>query len=163
MPRVIVCAVCMTLLFFSCTCDGVPRGFFDMPSDRRVAEFEKYDFDTQYKIFICGQQKIEPPQLELAWRFACEGGRIVQPLEAKLENADDELTIRDIVLVFRAMNDLGTYDVAGDKSLTNKLRDKVSTLTVKDPFWWHEAEDNLLAIQKNSAKNTTWCNDSREK
>ena len=45
--RTVVSAVCMTLLYFSCTCDGVPKGFFDMPPDRRVAEFEKYDWRTR--------------------------------------------------------------------------------------------------------------------
>ena len=148
--RTTVCTVSMTLLFFSCTCEGVPRGFFLMPPERQEAEFEKYDFDTQYKIYICGQQKVEPPMLHLASAFAREGGRIVPLLEAKLESAHNDLTIRDIVFVFKRMNDLGTYDVAGDKSLMGELREKVST--IKDPFWRHLTEDDLLAIREKSPK-----------
>ncbi len=119
------------LLILSCCTPshaGLPKGvsnkFFWMPEKQRNAEFEKYDLDTQYRIYIYGSQQIEPPMIGLAWPLAREGGRIVQPLAAKLESADHDLTIRDIVFVFRVMNDLGTYDVAGDKSLMNKLREK---------------------------------------
>jgi hypothetical protein len=121
-----------------------------MPEKQRNAEFEKYDLDTQYRIYIYGSQQIEPPMIGLAWPLAREGGRIVQPLAAKLESADHDLTIRDIVFVFRVMNDLGTYDVAGDKSLMNKLREKVSA--IKDPSWRIVTQDTLLAIQEKSPK-----------
>jgi len=152
--RTIVRAVCMTLLiFFSCNCEGVPQGSFQMPPDRRDAEFEKYDFDTQYKIYICGQQKVEPPMMHLSLPFAREGGRIVPRLEAKLESAHDDLTIRDIVRLFRVMNDLGTYDVAADKSLMEELRSKVTGM--KDPGWQKITENMLLKIQAKSSTNST--------
>jgi hypothetical protein len=148
--RTIVCAaVCVTLLFFSCTCDGVPKGFFLMPPKQQLTEFEKYDFDTQYKIYICGQQR-EPPMLELVSPFAREGGRIVPLVKAKLESTDNDSTVDEIVYVFREMNDMGTYDVAGDKSLMEELREKVTGM--KDPALQKITEKNLLEIREKSPK-----------
>jgi hypothetical protein len=112
---------------------GISYKFFWLPTQQQDAEFEKQDFDTQYKIYIYGSQEIEPPDMGLAWVLAKQGGKIVQPLEAKLEAADDDLTIRDIVLVFAAMSQLETYDVAGDKPLMQKLLEKQGA--VKDPAW----------------------------
>jgi hypothetical protein len=121
-----------------------------MPKEQRDAEFEKYDFDNQFRIYIYGSQHIEPPMIALAWPLAREGGRIVEPLEEKLETADDDLTVRDIAFVFRVMNDLGTYDVAGDKPLMEKLRIKVSA--IKNPSWRLVTEDSLRAIREKSPK-----------
>ncbi len=145
--RTIVCTVGMTLLFFSCSCGGAPNEFFLMPAEQRDAEFQKYDIETQYKIYICGQQR-EPPMLELASPFAQEGGRIVPLLKMKLESTDNDLRIRDIVRLFREMNDLGTYNVAGDKSLMEELRSKVSGM--KDPDWQKVTEKMLLEIREKS-------------
>src|SRR5260370_186144 len=118
--RTIACAVSMTLLVISCTCDGVPNEFFLMAPKQRDAEFEKYDLETQYKIYIWGQ-KGEPPMLGLVAPFASEGGRIVPLLKAKLESTNDDSTVEAIIYVFKEMNDLGTYDVAADKSLMEEL------------------------------------------
>src|ERR1700674_4369484 len=122
--RTTVC-VGMMLLLFSCTCGGVSNEFFLLPAEQRDAEFQKYDIETQYKIYICGKQR-EPPMLELSSPFAQEGGRIVPLLKMRLESTDNDLRIRDIVRLFREMNDLGTYDVAADKSLMEELRSNVS-------------------------------------
>lgn len=146
-----VVGVISMLLLLSCRTshharlpEGFSNEFFWMPEQQRNAEFEKHDFDIQYRIYIYGSQEIEPPVIGLAWQLAWEGGRIVQPLEAKLESADDDLTIRDIILVFRVMNDLRTYNVAGDKSLMEKLREKATA--IKDPSWWIITENNLHEI-----------------
>ena len=139
----------MMLLFFSCTCGGVPNEFFLMPTEQRDAEFQKYDIDTQYKIYICGQQR-EPPMLELSSPFAREGGRIVPLLKMKLQSTDNDLRIRDIVRLFREMNSLGTFDVAADKSLMEELRSKVTGM--KDPAWQKITENMLLEIREKSPK-----------
>jgi hypothetical protein len=140
----------MMLLLFSCTCGGVSNEFFLLPNEQRDAEFQKYDLETQYKIYICGQKR-EPPMLGLASPLAREGGRIVPFLKAKLENADDDSTVEDIVYVFAEMNVRGTYDVAADKSLMEELRLKVSR--VKDPDWQNMIEKNLLEIRAKSPTN----------
>jgi hypothetical protein len=135
----------MMLLLFSCTCGGVPNSFFLLPNEQRDAEFQKYDLETQYKIYICGQKR-EPPMFGLASPLAREGGRIVPLLKMKLEGTDNDLRIRDIVRLFREMNDLGTYNVAGDKSLMEELQSKVGEM--KDPDWRKVTEKMLIEIRE---------------
>ena len=146
--RTTVCLGIM-LLLFSCTCGGVPNEFFLLPNEQRDAEFQKYDLETQYKIYICGQKR-EPPMFGLASPLAREGGRIVPLLKAKLESADDDSTVQAIVYVFAEMNVRGTYDLAADKSLMEELRLKVSR--VKDPAWQNMIEKNLPEIREKSPK-----------
>ena len=139
------------LLFSSCSIfhhpnlpEGFSNKFFWMPEKQQDAEFLKQDFDTQYKIYIYGSQEIEPPAIGLAWALAREGRKIVQPLEAKVESADDDATIEDILLVFVAMSELETYDVAGNKALMEELRDR--GLGIKDPALAIIAQDDLHEI-----------------
>jgi len=80
----------------------------------------------------------------LAWVLAKQGGKIVQPLQAKLEAADDDFTIRDILLVFVAMSQLETYDVAGNKPLMQELLEKSGEK--KDPSWAIVAQDDIHEI-----------------
>jgi hypothetical protein len=148
--RTTVC-VGMMLLLFSCTCGGVSNEFFLLPAEQRDAEFQKYDIETQYKIYICGQKR-EPPMLGLASPLAREGGRIVPLLKAKLESADDDSTVQAIVYVFAEMNVRGTYDLAADKSLIEELRLKVSR--IKDPAWQNMIEENLPEIREKSPTNS---------
>jgi hypothetical protein len=143
--RTTVCVGMM--LLFSCTCGGVPNSFFLLPNEQQEAEFQKYDLETQYKIFICGQKR-EPPMFGLASPLAREGDRIVPLLKAKLESADDDSTVQAIVYVFAEMNVRGTYDLAADKSLMEELRLKVSR--VKDPAWQNMIEKNLPEIREKS-------------
>ncbi|MGB0060607.1 MAG: hypothetical protein WBP68_10505 [Candidatus Binatus sp.] len=124
--------------------EGFSNKFFWLPTQQRDAEFEKQDFDTQYKLYIYGSQEIEPPEMGLAWVLAKQGGKIVQPLEAKLEAADDDLTIRDILLVFVAMSQLETYDVPANKPLMQELLEKSGA--IKDPSWAIVAQDDMHEI-----------------
>ena len=138
-------AILFAILNFSCTCRGVPKGFFLMSPDQQKAEFEKYDFETQYKIYICSQQNVEPPALELATVFAAEGGTIVKPLESKLEETDNDRTIRDIVFVFSEMCRQATHQVSMDKSLMDELRNKTSS--VRDPAVREITEETFQLIR----------------
>jgi hypothetical protein len=144
-------ALAITLMLATCTYAGVPKGFFSMSRIRRDAEFSKYDFDTQYDIYIRGMQEIEPPMVELSTSFAREGKEIVQPLRTRLERANKDRTVYDIVLVFHNMQILGTYDVASDKSLVQEMLLKLSAM--RDPFWRLMTQDSILDIEK-TAKNS---------
>jgi hypothetical protein len=84
--------------------------------------------------------------LGLVAPLAREGGRIVPLLKAKLESTNDDSTVEAIIYVFKEMNDLGTYDVAADKSLMEELRLKVSG--IKDPAWQIMTERNFHEIQE---------------
>ena len=145
--RVVALLVAATLCS-ACTCKGVPKEFFLLSPEKQRVEFEKYDFDTQYDIFICSQQKVEPPELELATLFASKGTAIIRPLEMKLNETRDDRTIRDIVFVFSEMSRQGTYDVASDKSLLNELQRKTSA--IRDPTVRFITEESLHGIQTKS-------------
>ena len=136
------------ILCSACTCRGVPKGFVLMSPDKQRVEFEKYDFDTQYRIFICSQQKVEPPELELATLFASKGTAIIKPLESKLNETNEDRTIRDIVFVFSEMSRQGTYEVASDKSLMDELQEK--TNAIRDPTVRFTTEESLHRIQTKS-------------
>ena len=142
--------LCVAVFVCSCTCWGVPRGFFQQLPAQRYAEFESYDFETQYKIYICGQQCREPPDMGLAIPFARQGGRIVQPLKSKLQSTDNDQIISEIIFVFGVMSASGTYDVAGDKALMSELREKTSA--IRDPAWRKMAEKDLQFIVEKSPK-----------
>jgi len=124
--------------------EGFSNKFFWLPTQQRYAEFEKQDFETQYRIYIYGSQEIEPPDIGLAWVFAKQGGKIVQLLEAKLDSADDDATIQNIVFVFAAMSDLEAYDVPANKPLMQKLLEKQGA--VKDPALAIMVQDDLHEI-----------------
>jgi len=126
----------------------VPKDFFRKPLKQQDAEFLKYDFETQYDIYICAQQCVEPPDLGLVIPFAREGEQIVPSLKSKLSNTDDDKTVRDIVSVFRMMNELGTYDVAHDKALMSEVRQK--TNAIRDPICKRITERHLQSILNKS-------------
>jgi len=81
----------------------------------------------------------------LAELFAKEGEKAVGFLKAKLEEANDDLTIRDLVLVFTEMNRLGTYDVVSDDELTHLMLTRVERM--KDPDWKQITKQMLTRIK----------------
>ncbi|HTZ38598.1 MAG TPA: hypothetical protein VMB77_00455 [Syntrophales bacterium] len=116
----------------------------------RKDDFSSYDIDKQYAIFICGNQYVHPPAMYLAELFAREGGRVVEFLRIKLLEANEDLTIRDLVLVFVEMSRLKTYDVASDDELMRLMTDRVEGM--KDPDWKRIAEGRLIDIRKQGQK-----------
>jgi len=82
--------------------------------------------------------------MELAGTFASEGQSVVPYLKSKLAAAQDDLTIRDLVMVFKQMNILKTYDVAHDQELMILLKSK--SLTMKDEKWKSIVENMISGI-----------------
>jgi hypothetical protein len=121
-----------------------PEEFFAKPTKEQLVDFGTYDFNTQYNIYIYGNQNLEPPSLYLVRPFARGGARIVQPLEGRLAEAPSEPTIRDIILVFAEMNDLRNYDVAADEPLIQAMRRSVASMT--DGAWKQMCERKLNRI-----------------
>ena len=103
-----------------------PQAFFQEPPQQQIKDFSGYDFEDQYALYVYGNQQIEPPSFYLRRPFARDGAKIVKPLMAKLSQTSNEVTIRDIVLVFGAMQDLNTYDVSRNKLLMETLRQRVN-------------------------------------
>lgn len=127
-------------------CAELANTFFRKPLRITISEFSDYDVDKQYAIYICGNQYMHPPMIHLAEPFAKQGEKVVDFLKARLLEADDDLTIRDIVLVFAEMNRQESYDVPGDSDLMRVLEEKVRSM--KDPFWRQLSEQKLNRIRR---------------
>jgi hypothetical protein len=124
-----------TLLLVACrngSAGDAIADFFRKPLAAQEKEFSLYDFDDQYRIYLAGQRR-EPPYVHLADTFAREGSAVAEPLRRKLIDATDDLTIRDILAVFREMTTLQTYEVKKDKRVMDALQGAV--LRMKDPYW----------------------------
>jgi len=127
-------------------CSELAKTYFSKPLKSTIDDFSDYNVEKQYAIFICGNQYMHPPMLHLAEPFAREGEKIVPFLKARLLEADDDLTVRDIVLVFNWMAREKTYDVAGDGDLMKILQAKINSM--KDADWRRLSEQNLDEIRK---------------
>jgi hypothetical protein len=119
--------------------------FFRKPLAAQEKEFSRYDFDDQFRIYLAGQRR-EPPYVHLADSLAREGSAVAEPLRLKLVNATDDLTIRDILAVFREMTTLQTHEVKKDKQVMDALRGTV--LRIQDPYWKGMCEQWVRQIQR---------------
>lgn len=114
-------------------CRSILKSFFRLPIKERMTHFSLYEAHDQLRIFICGNQTLHPPAIYLSGAFAQQGEVAVPVLKEGLAEAQDDLTIRDILLVFREMQRRRTYDVAGDPDLVQLISSKAAS--VKDPDW----------------------------
>jgi len=122
--------------------DDTSAEFFKKPIASQLKEFPNYDLETQYTLYIYGCQVREPPAIYLAEVFAGGGQPSAALLSRKLAQANDDLTIRDIVQVFYWMNRLRDYDLRDDVTLQELMRQKVSSMT--EPDWKRMAQEDLL-------------------
>ena len=134
------------------SCSKYRDTFFSKPTTVQMAEFDSLTVENQYAVFICGNQVREPPSIHLATPFAKEGAAVVGFLKAKLTNADGDLTIRDILLVFAEMSRQRTYNVAGDGDLMRVITAAVGR--VKDADWKKVCERSFGEIQKGAVAPT---------
>jgi hypothetical protein len=131
-----------------------PREFLDQPMALQQATFVNYNFDTQYCIYLEGTQIPEAHNTPIDITFAQEGPKIVQPLEKKLANAYDDLTVRHIVRLFLLISIGQSYDVAGDKPLMELLETKVNE--VQDSYWRDYCRYQLNQIIHPTPRGQIW-------
>lgn len=124
--------------------------FYSKPLKERIATFSEYSFDQQYAIYLYGNQVQHPPAIYLIDALAANGQKIVAPLSARLAASEDDLTIRDLVMVFAAMNRLEIYDVAQDEPLMRQLAD--ATARMKETDWKNIVERELSALQSDESQ-----------
>lgn len=130
-----ICSACFggTRLSSGVQCDSVINTYFKLPRKEQVQKFTLQSQDDQYVIYMCGSQAIEPPVMGFAGAYASEGAAVVPFLKNKLQSAGDDLTVRDLVLVFNQMNTAKTYDVVHDNELIDLIKQKVAGM--KDAQW----------------------------
>jgi len=103
--------------------------FFKQTTAQQAKKIHDYDLETQYDLYIVGQQANHPPTIYLADELAKNGKAIVPLLREKLESPHKyEATVSDIVLVLYQMAPQKTYDVRNDKALMALVEKRVSEM-----------------------------------
>lgn len=125
---VLLCAVLMTCSHG----DQLEKDFFKHPRAERVERLRHYSLQDQYRIFRYGNDKIEPPDLELANPIAERGAGAIPFLTEQLKFSTDDLTVVDIMLILRTMVNLKTYDVKRDAALMGILETRISKMKSQD-------------------------------
>jgi hypothetical protein len=128
-------------------CSSLVTTFFRLPMKEQIAQFDKRDLKDQYTLLICGNQAIHPPALYLTHHLAKRGQIAAVFLKGELSAAKDDLTIRDIVMVFTEMSRQHTYDVAGDTALLAAIDSRVRTM--KDSEWKSFVTQRAAEIRSN--------------
>jgi hypothetical protein len=124
-------------------CQELATTFFRQPFETRITDFTHRELLDQYTIFICGNQFMHPPAQYLAEPFARRGGEIVPFLKEKLAQAQDDLTVRDIVLVFAEMGRQRSYAVSKDIDLIRQMREAAARMKNQD--WRRITEQRIEA------------------
>ena len=122
-------------------CVQLARTFFQLPHKIQTEEFLRSDLETRYAIYLCGNQYMRPATIYLAEPFARGGKNVADFLQPKLARANDDLTVRDIVRVFREMRRIGTYDVANDRDLMRLISARVESMKVAE---WKESVTRMV-------------------
>jgi hypothetical protein len=136
---------CACLFVLGCKHDRLEESFFDRPPSSRLERLRShYSLEDQYKIFRYGNDQIEPPVMELAEPIAERGETAVPFLVSQLSSGDD-LTVRDVLLIFQAMAKSKRYDVKHDQVLMRLLASKVSGM--KREGWRKVCLDMLQGIR----------------
>ena len=131
-------ALVVALLFgalFLLGCEGheLEENFFKQPPADRVERLRRYPLPDQYKIFRYGNDRKEPPFMDLAEPIAEKGATAVPFLVEQLNSESHDIAVRDILLIFATMASSKSYDVKSDSVLMSALSSKVSA--VKDKQW----------------------------
>jgi hypothetical protein len=120
------------LLALACESHDLEVNFFKQPLANRVERLRQYPLADQYKIFRYGNDRKEPPFMDLANPIAERGTTAIPFLLNQLNSHADDITTRDILLIFERMASSGTYDVQSDDALMTTLNSKVSGMKDKD-------------------------------
>jgi hypothetical protein len=104
-----------------------------------------YSLEDQYKLFRYGNDKIEPPQLELANPIAEKGASAIPFLTDQLKSSTDDFAVRDILWILLTMLKTRTYDVKHDVALMSVLQTRVSAM--RDAGWQAFCRKDLEEIR----------------
>jgi len=121
------------LFAFGCKHQNLEESFFDKPPENRLQRLRQYSLEDQYKIFRYGNDKIEPPLMELAEPIAEKGATAIPYLVIQLNLKTDDVTIRDILLILETMARSGSYDVKSNSTLMATIGSKVGEM--KNDQW----------------------------
>lgn len=136
--------IVMTLL--GCAASHLETDFFKHDRAERRELIYQYELPEQYRLFRYGNDKVEPPMPELAVPIAKRGAAAVPFLIDQVETCKDDITVRDILLLFQTMSRLNTYDVRGNIKLMNLLKSKI--MGIRDKEWRAICLEGLREIEQ---------------
>lgn len=137
--RVVLAFAC--LLVVGCEDRDLEQKFFNQLAATRLERMRQYPLADQYKTFRYGNDKREPPAMSLADPIAERGATAVPFLLDQLNShPDDDIALRDILLIFETMATSKSYDVRSDASLMTTLTSRVSGM--KGTLW----QDNCIKM-----------------
>ncbi len=142
---VVICFMCCVSVG-SCQRQTLEKEFFAGPASTRIERLRQYSLEDQYRIFRYGNDKLEPPSLGLARPIAERGGAAVPFLLERLNSTPDDMTVRDVLLIFETMSSTKSYEVKSNLPLMNTLRLRVSA--IKDSGWKDVCSNMLGRIEK---------------
>lgn len=140
----------LPLLLSACATQNVASDevakFLKQPVASRVERVRQYPLEEQYEIFRYGNDVIHPPDMELANPIAERGASAIPFLLNKLTQDVDDVTVRDIMLIFLAMGWTRSYDVKSDNVVMIALSASVDRIQGQP---WHDTcVDTLRRIKE---------------
>jgi hypothetical protein len=111
-----------------CQAHVFEKEFYREDLSTRVERARRLSLEEQYKVFRYGNDVIHPPLMDMADPIAERGKAAIPFLLDQLRSDDDDLAVRDILLVFSRMAGLGTYPVKSDSTVMTALRARVATM-----------------------------------
>lgn len=148
-------AVVLVVLLLGCL-GGAPAS-----SNCQWAEFRKLSFNERQEamkhcspgerveLYLKSASATIPPNSDLADTLASMGGEVVPAIVARIERSEklvDELEKPELLFVLERMQVLGSFDVAKDPALMNRLSAAVSSMNERELREW--AQDTLSIIAK---------------
>jgi hypothetical protein len=135
-----------SVVLFGCANHKLEREFFfKNPAATRVDRLRQYSLEDQYRLFRYGNDKIEPPLMGLARPIAERGKTVIPFLLEKLDQNRDDLTVRDIILIFDTMAAIKSYNVKSDSLLMETLHSRVSAM--KNADWKAVCSKTISSIE----------------
>jgi len=100
--------------------------FFHLPLRAQLEKFQTFAREEKYAAYLCGNQVIHPPALYLAEPFARDAPQVIPFLTERLSQAVDDLTVRDIVGLFREIQRQKRHDFRNDHALLTLVTDRIN-------------------------------------
>ena len=119
------------LIFLCCGCASTPspNEFFDKGYDQAGSRFKEYSIPDQINIYLYGVQFVTPPVTVLSRSIAEHGQAAIPHLLGALGRNPADQNVKDLMVVFEAMQNMATYNVQHDQVLMHKLESYVNSMS----------------------------------
>ena len=129
-PHSLVAAL-LVILCSGCATGDMERDYFDKEYDQLGARREGYSIPDKIKIYLYGMQSVTPPATGLSRQIAKHGEAAIPHLLGTLGSNPSDQNIKDLMVVFEAMQSMATYNVQGDRALIRRLDGYVNGMKSK--------------------------------